>query len=92
MEPPQKVTWTSWFNADRFSVLQPQRNPYGNAAYMPNGASPHPGAVPGAMPLLPNQGRVIQSGPIRVLCIADVRGISPSTIPRPVLYARNSFG
>lgn len=44
---------------------------------MPNGASNHPNPgqpAPGAVPLLPNQGRVIQSGPIRVLCIADVRG------------------
>ncbi|KAI5287191.1 hypothetical protein KEM55_000060, partial [Ascosphaera atra] len=28
----------------------------------------------GATGLLPNQGRVIQTGPVRVLCIADVRG------------------
>lgn len=26
------------------------------------------------MPLLPNQGRVVQAGAARVLCIADVRG------------------
>jgi hypothetical protein len=50
--------------------------PYAQAAYsVPNGA---PGApanpVPGATPLLPNQGRVVQQGPVRVLCIADVRG------------------
>ncbi|KAK0641277.1 hypothetical protein B0T16DRAFT_379955 [Cercophora newfieldiana] len=51
-----------------------QRNPYNNAGYLPNGATPHPGAAPGATPLLPNQGRVIQTGPHRVLCIADVRG------------------
>ncbi|KXX74068.1 hypothetical protein MMYC01_200092 [Madurella mycetomatis] len=41
---------------------------------MPNGGAPHSGPVPGAAPLLPNQGRIIQTGPIRVLCIADVRG------------------
>lgn len=43
---------------------------------MPNGAvGGHTVAVPpGATPLLPNQGRIIQTGPIRVLCIADVRG------------------
>lgn len=53
---------------------QPRNNSY-NQGYMPNGAAPHQGnPVPGATPLLPNQGRVIQSGPIRVLCIADVRG------------------
>ncbi|KGO48959.1 protein of unknown function DUF1793 [Penicillium expansum] len=37
-----------------------------------NGAAAGP--VPGATPLLPNNGRVIQSGPTRILCIADVRG------------------
>lgn len=49
-----------------------------NQGYMPNGAAGgHPNLgqpAPGAVPLLPNQGRVVQSGPIRVLCIADVRG------------------
>ncbi|KAF9887009.1 hypothetical protein FE257_010625 [Aspergillus nanangensis] len=38
-----------------------------------NGAA-NPGPVPGATPLLPNNGRIIQNGPTRVLCIADVRG------------------
>ncbi|KAK1149261.1 hypothetical protein N8T08_006483 [Aspergillus melleus] len=38
---------------------------------LPNGAT---GPVPGAAPLLPNNGRIIQNGPVRVLCIADVRG------------------
>src|SRR4051812_43568274 len=54
---------------------QPRQTPY-NQGYLPNGATaPHQTApVPGATPLLPNQGRVIQTGPIRVLCIADVRG------------------
>lgn len=52
-----------------------QPRPYpGN--YLPNGgASGAPsGPAPGAVPLLPNQGRVIQQGSARVLCIADVRG------------------
>ena len=51
--------------------------PYAQAAYsLPNGAPGAPSNVPppGAAPLLPNQGRVIQQGSIRVLCIADVRG------------------
>lgn len=48
-----------------------QPRPYNNPGYLQNGAS---GLPPGAAPLLPNQGRVIQTGPIRVLCIADVRG------------------
>ncbi|KAL2174572.1 uncharacterized protein P884DRAFT_302446 [Thermothelomyces heterothallicus CBS 202.75] len=54
---------------------QPRQNPY-NQGYMPNGAAPpHQTApVPGATPLLPNHGRIIQTGPIRILCIADVRG------------------
>ncbi|KAH7312183.1 hypothetical protein B0I35DRAFT_436322 [Stachybotrys elegans] len=45
--------------------------PYNSPGYLQNGANAVP---PGAAPLLPNQGRVIQTGPIRVLCIADVRG------------------
>lgn len=49
-----------------------QPRPYpGN--YMANGGAPS-GPAPGAVPLLPNQGRVIQQGSVRVLCIADVRG------------------
>ncbi|KAI0026074.1 hypothetical protein F4780DRAFT_718354 [Xylariomycetidae sp. FL0641] len=57
-------------------MAQP-RQPFNSQGYMPNGAPGshgNPGPVPGAQPLLPNQGRVLQSGPIRVLCIADVRG------------------
>lgn len=72
---------------------QPRPNPY-NQGYLANGAVPHQTVpVPGATPLLPNQGRVIQSGPIRVLCIADVRGtilpprnlLSAAHIPYPAL-------
>jgi hypothetical protein len=52
-----------------------QQRPYNNpgSGYLQNGAS---GGLPptGAAPLLPNQGRVLQTGPLRVLCIADVRG------------------
>lgn len=47
------------------------RSQYQNQ-YLPNGNASGP--VPGAQALLPNNGRIIQSGPIRVLCIADVRG------------------
>jgi hypothetical protein len=50
-----------------------QSRPYNQAAYLPNGGLPS-GPTPGAIPLLPNQGRVIQQGSVRVLCIADVRG------------------
>ncbi|KAG0645746.1 hypothetical protein D0Z07_8001 [Hyphodiscus hymeniophilus] len=48
-----------------------QQRPY-NSGYMPNGAAGHSN-IP-VQPLLPNQGRVIQTGGVRVLCIADVRG------------------
>ena len=53
-------------------MAQQPRQPY-NQGYMPNGA-PGAHANLSATPLLPNQGRVIQNGPVRVLCIADVRG------------------
>lgn len=43
------------------------------AGFIPNGG-PSPTPTSEARPLLPNQGRVVQTGPIRVLCIADVRG------------------
>lgn len=55
-------------------LLQTARAPYSQVAYMPNGAPSGPSS--GAASLLPNQGRVIQQGPVRVLCIADVRGMS----------------
>ncbi|KAI7253487.1 hypothetical protein KC335_g15039, partial [Hortaea werneckii] len=57
-------------------MAQPPAQPraYAQAAYMPNGAPPVSGPVPGARPLEPNQGRVQQIGHARVLCIADVRG------------------
>ncbi|KAI7183946.1 hypothetical protein KC363_g7945 [Hortaea werneckii] len=56
-------------------MAQPSAQPraYAQAAYMPNGAPPVSGPVPGARPLEPNQGRVQQIGHARVLCIADVR-------------------
>ena len=49
---------------------------FNNSTYLPNGQSAPGGntPAPGAVPLLPNQGRVIQNGPTRVLCVADVRG------------------
>ncbi|KAF1935020.1 hypothetical protein EJ02DRAFT_416405 [Clathrospora elynae] len=52
-----------------------QPRPY-PGTYLPNGGTPSApsGPAPGAVPLLPNQGRVIQQGSARVLCIADVRG------------------
>jgi hypothetical protein len=57
-----------------FQQRPPQQLGY-NQPYMPNGAvGGHTGIPPGATPLLPNNGRVIQTGGIRVLCVADVRG------------------
>ncbi|KAL1842576.1 hypothetical protein VTK73DRAFT_3087 [Phialemonium thermophilum] len=54
---------------------QPRHSYTPQQGYLPNGAAPaHQGPLPGAVPLLPNQGRIVQTGPIRVLCIADVRG------------------
>lgn len=50
-----------------------QPRPYNQSGYLQNGSSGLP--PPGAAPLLPNQGRIIQTGPMRVLCIADVRGM-----------------
>ena len=54
---------------------QQRPHPYNNQGYLPNGAvGGHPALPPGATPLLPNNGRIIQQGGIRVLCVADVRG------------------
>lgn len=54
---------------------------------MANGAGgpPPPVPGPGAVPLLPNQGRIIDTGSIRILCVADVRGklvYLPASYPR----------
>lgn len=74
---PRNASLATFRHQSTFSNISQSRS-YQNQGYMPNGAtSGHPNAgqpAPGAVPLLPNQGRVIQSGPIRVLCIADVRG------------------
>lgn len=65
---------TPWLRLQRARNLTDcqQPRPYSNLGYLQNGAS---GLQPGTAPLLPNQGRIIQTGPIRVLCIADVRGL-----------------
>jgi hypothetical protein len=60
------------------TVENEQQRPhtYNNQPYLPNGAAGgHTGLPPGAAPLLPNNGRIIQTGGVRVLCIADVRGV-----------------
>ncbi|KAI1932652.1 hypothetical protein LOZ65_000641 [Ophidiomyces ophidiicola] len=55
-------------------VKQPRPpHTFSNPPYtLPNGATSGP--TPGATALLPNNGRVIQSGSVRILCVADVRG------------------
>ena len=56
---------------------QPRPNTFNNQGYLPNGASGAPGgpaSMSTASPLLPNNGRVIQNGAVRILCVADVRG------------------
>ncbi|KAK4666169.1 hypothetical protein QC763_406270 [Podospora pseudopauciseta] len=61
--------------ASALAMASQQPRPYGQGGYLPNGAvPPHPAPLPGAQPLLPNQGRIVQTGPNRILCIADVRG------------------
>lgn len=48
-----------------------------NQNYLPNGASNAPGMGPGGATganSMPNNGRIIQSGGTRILCVADVRG------------------
>jgi hypothetical protein len=63
-------------NKTGLTIFTQQRpHTYNNQPYLPNGAAGgHTGLPPGAAPLLPNNGRVIQTGGVRVLCIADVRG------------------
>ncbi|KAG9235783.1 hypothetical protein BJ875DRAFT_458176 [Amylocarpus encephaloides] len=55
-------------------MAQQRPHAYNNPNYLPNGAAGHTGLPPGAAPLLPNNGRIIQQGGVRVLCVADVRG------------------
>ncbi|KAL8860670.1 MAG: hypothetical protein Q9178_003023 [Gyalolechia marmorata] len=55
---------------------QPHSNNY-NHNHLSNGAYNAPGMGPGAASgpnYLPNNGRIIQSGGTRILCVADVRG------------------
>ncbi|KAI9840458.1 MAG: hypothetical protein M1837_001614 [Sclerophora amabilis] len=46
---------------------------FNGQGFLPNGASGGPPAAQ-ASNLLPNNGRVVQTGGVRVLCVADVRG------------------
>jgi hypothetical protein len=58
------------------TTIQQRPHQYNNQGYLPNGApAVHQSLPTGAVPLLPNQGRVIQTGGVRVLCVADVRGM-----------------
>ncbi|KAL5347709.1 hypothetical protein ACLOAV_007118 [Pseudogymnoascus australis] len=68
---------TPKLNGLRLMTTVKQRpHSYNNqGGYLPNGATAgHTGLPQGAAPLLPNHGRVIQTGGVRVLCVADVRG------------------
>jgi hypothetical protein len=57
------------------ATTQQRPHSYNNPGYLPNGAvGGHTGLPAGAAPLLPNNGRIIQTGGVRVLCVADVRG------------------
>ena len=49
------------------------RPPYYNQGQLPNGANNQSQAHPNH---LQNNGRIIQNGTTRVLCVADVRGMS----------------
>ncbi|OAR00644.1 hypothetical protein LLEC1_02425 [Akanthomyces lecanii] len=64
------IQWGQQRLPNAMANLNQPRTYNNNQGYMQNGGVPQPGAAP----LLPNQGRVIQNGPMRVLCIADVRG------------------
>ena len=58
-------------------LLQPRPHTFNNQAYLPNGATGGPGntaASSMASNLLPNNGRLVQNGGVRILCVADVRG------------------
>lgn len=72
---------TSKLNRLKLMTTMKQRpHTYNNqGGYLPNGATAgHTGLPQGAAPLLPNHGRVIQTGGVRVLCVADVRGVFQS--------------
>src|SRR5436190_13438397 len=64
-----------------------------NQGYLPNGSTSGP--TPGATPLLPNNGRVVQTGGVRVLCVADVRGkdegLPDPLSPFPYLLLKSYF-
>ncbi|KAJ5914933.1 hypothetical protein N7504_003816 [Penicillium tannophilum] len=55
-------------------MASPRPHNFGPQGYPLANGAPQAGPPPGATPLLPNNGRVIQNGPTRILCIADVRG------------------
>ncbi|KAH0559078.1 hypothetical protein GP486_004339 [Trichoglossum hirsutum] len=55
---------------------QPRPHTFNNQGFLPNGSTSTAGGPTGGVGtnMLPNNGRVIQSGGARILCIADVRG------------------
>ncbi|MCJ1403218.1 hypothetical protein MMC11_006441 [Xylographa trunciseda] len=59
------------------SIFQPRPHTFNNQGYLPNGATGAQGgtaAPPMASSSLQSNGRVVQSGGTRILCVADVRG------------------
>ncbi|KAJ5732216.1 hypothetical protein N7493_003697 [Penicillium malachiteum] len=55
-------------------MASPRPHGFAPQGYALSNGAPQAAPAPGATPLLPNNGRVIQNGPTRILCIADVRG------------------
>ena len=68
--------------------LTPKKQPHQQfqpQSYLANG-----GPTPGAQALLPNNGRVIQSGATRVLCLADVRGTTKRAANKRMLTVQET--
>lgn len=58
--------------------MQPRPYTTYNQSHLPNGATNAPSmssAAGSGSNFLPNNGRVIQTGGVRILCVADVRGM-----------------
>lgn len=58
-------------------MYQPRPHSFNNEGYLPNGATGGSGSGPAGgfgSNNFSNNGRVVQNGGVRVLCVADVRG------------------
>lgn len=61
--------------------MQPRPYPSYNQSHLSNGATNAPSmssATGSGSNFLPNNGRVVQAGGVRILCVADVRGMFKS--------------